>query len=249
MNHMRWFFAWLGPHTGDPVRCADVFTVINMLEDILKGRRDMSPLQRNSRFLASTRGKILTLLRRASQTVEELAQALELTDNAVRAHLLVLERDGLVQQSGRRRSSSKPASVYNLTPTAEELFSKAYGPILRQLLAELNERLTAEEVEALLRSTGRHLAATWPLPSGEVHTRLERAVDALNELGGLAELERRDGIYVIQGYSCPLATVVPGHPEVCRLAASLLTELVGMPVQERCDRGEKASCCFVVSTA
>jgi len=35
---MRWFFAWLRPHTGDPVRCADVFTVINMLEDILKGR-------------------------------------------------------------------------------------------------------------------------------------------------------------------------------------------------------------------
>jgi len=34
---MRWFFAWLGPHTGDPVRCADGFTVINMLEDILKG--------------------------------------------------------------------------------------------------------------------------------------------------------------------------------------------------------------------
>jgi predicted ArsR family transcriptional regulator len=209
----------------------------------------MSPLQRNSRFFASTRGKILTLLRRTSQTVEELAQELELTDNAVRAHLLVLERDGLVQQSGRRRSSSKPASVYNLTPTAEELFSKAYGPVLRQLLQELNERMTAEEVEALLRSTGRHLAATWPIPLGEVHTRLERAVDALNELGGLAELERRDGIYVIQGYSCPLATVVPGHPEVCRLAASLLTELVGMPVQEQCDRGEKVSCCFVVSTA
>jgi predicted ArsR family transcriptional regulator len=213
-----------------------------------KRRRDMSPLQRNSRFFASTRDKILTLLRRASRTVEELAQALELTDNAVRAHLTVLERDGLVQQSGRRRSSSKPATVYDLTPTAEELFSKAYGPVLRQLLEELNERLPTEEVEAVMRAAGRHLAATWPVPSGEVRTRLERAVDVLNELGGLAELERRDGTYAIRGYSCPLAAVVPGHPEVCHLAASLLTELVGMPVQEQCDRGEKASCCFVVPT-
>jgi predicted ArsR family transcriptional regulator len=136
-----------------------------------------------------------------------------------------------------------------LTPAAEELFSKAYGPVLRQLLEELNERMTAEEVEALMRSTGRRLAAMWPLPPGEVRTRPERAVDALNEMGGLAELERRDGIYVIQGYSCPLAAVVPGHPEVCRLAASLLTELVGMPVQEQCDRGEKASFCFIVPTA
>jgi predicted ArsR family transcriptional regulator len=209
----------------------------------------MSQPQRNLRFFAGTRGKIVTLLRRASRTVEELAQALDLTDNAVRAQIATLERDGLIQESGRRRSSSKPASIYNLTPAAEELFSKAYGPVLRQLLEELNERMTTEEVEALLRSTGRRLAETWPLPSGEVHTRLERAVDALNEMGGLAELERRDGIYVIQGYSCPLAAVVPGHPEVCRLAASLLTELVGLPVQEQCDRSEKASCCFVVHTA
>jgi predicted ArsR family transcriptional regulator len=209
----------------------------------------MSQPQRNLRFFAGTRGKIVTLLRRASRTVEELAQALDLTDNAVRAQIATLERDGLIQESGRRRSSSKPASIYNLTPAAEELFSKAYGPVLRQLLEELNERMTTEEVEALLRSTGRRLAETWPLPSGEVHSRLERAVDALNEMGGLAELERRDGIYVIQGYSCPLAAVVPGHPEVCRLAASLLTELVGLPVQEQCDRSEKASCCFVVHTA
>ncbi len=209
----------------------------------------MSLPQRNPRFFASTRGKIVMLLRRASRTVEELAQALDLTDNAIRAHLATLERDGLVQLHGSRRSSSKPASIYDLAPAAEELFPKAYGSVLRQLLEELNKRMTAEEVEALLRSTGRRLAATRSIPLGEVHTRLERAVDALNELGGLAELEQRDGTYVIQGYSCPLASVVPDHPEVCRLAESMLTELLGMPVQEQCNRGEKTGCCFVVPMA
>lgn len=208
----------------------------------------MSHLQRNPRFFTSTRGKIVTLLRRASRTVEELAQALDLTDNAVRAQLATLERDGLVQQHGRRRSSSKPASVYDLTPAAEELFSKAYSPVLRQLLEELNERMSAEEVEEILRSTGRRLVAQWPIPRGELHTRLEAAISVLDALGGLAELERRNGAYVIQGYSCPLAAVVPGHPEVCRLAESLLTELVGAPVQEQCDRNEKVSCRFIVPT-
>ncbi len=208
----------------------------------------MSFAQRNPRFFASTRGKIVTLLRRASRTVDELAQALGLTDNAVRAQLALLERDGLVQQHGNRRGSSKPAYVYGLTPAAEELYPKAYGPVLRQLLGALHERLTAEEVEALTQATGRRLAAMWPVPQGEVRTRLERAVEALNELGGLAELEQRNGTYVIRGYSCPLAAVVPGHPEICRLTASLLTELVGMPVQEQCDRGEKVGCRFVVPT-
>src|SRR5437879_4727460 len=160
--------------------------------------------QRNLRFFTSTRGKIVTLLRRASRTVDELAQALDLTDNAVRAQLAALERDGLVQQSGSRRSSSKPASVYTLTEASEELFAKAYGPVLRQLLEELTGRMPAEEVEALLRSTGRRLAAQWPRPRGELHARVEAAASVLNALGGLTELERRNGTYLIQGYSCPL---------------------------------------------
>src|SRR5437763_12185091 len=101
--------------------------------------------QTTPRLFASTRGKIVTLLRRASRTVEELVQALDLTENAVRAQLVALERDGLVQQSGKRRSNSKPASLYTLTEAAEGLFPKAYGPVLRQLLEELNERLTAED--------------------------------------------------------------------------------------------------------
>jgi putative transposase len=28
VNILKRFLAWLGPHTGDPVRCADVFTAI-----------------------------------------------------------------------------------------------------------------------------------------------------------------------------------------------------------------------------
>src|SRR5574340_12073 len=56
-----------------------------------------------ARFMTSTRGRLLSLLRRQAHTVEELAQRLGLSDNAVRAHLATLERDGLVEQRGVRR--------------------------------------------------------------------------------------------------------------------------------------------------
>jgi len=206
----------------------------------------MSLLHGNQRFLASTRGRIITLLRRASRTVEELAQALKLTDNAVRAHLATLERDGFVRQHGERRGSGKPAYVYELAPEAEQLFPKAYSQVLRQLLEVLNERLSSEEVEALMRKVGRRIAAKWSVSDSSLPARLELAVEVLNELGGLAELEQRDGVYSINGYSCPFAAVVPGHPEVCRLAQALLTELAGVPAQEHCDHSEPPRCHFVV---
>src|SRR5215472_196220 len=107
-------------------------------------RRYMQLTRGNQRFFASTRGKIVTLLRRGSRTVEELAEALNLTDNAVRAHLIALERDGLVQQRGQRRSSSKPASTYDLAQAAEDLFPKAYAQVLDQLLGVLGEQMTTE---------------------------------------------------------------------------------------------------------
>jgi predicted ArsR family transcriptional regulator len=51
----------------------------------------------------------------------------------------------------------------------------------------------------------------------------------LNELGGLAEIEEHDGRVVIRGYGCPLAAVTPDHPEVCRMAETLLTEVAAYP--------------------
>src|SRR5881398_826577 len=50
----------------------------------------------DKRFFESTRGRIVLLLRASEKTVNDLAAHLQLTDNAVRAHLLSLERDGLV---------------------------------------------------------------------------------------------------------------------------------------------------------
>jgi predicted ArsR family transcriptional regulator len=204
------------------------------------------------KFFESTRGRVVTLLRRAGFTVDELARELDLTNNGVRAHLAVLERDGIVRQRGSVRRSSgggKPAYVYELTQEGEDLFPKAYEPTLRRLLDVLSEQLGPEESEALLRSVGRRLAGEHSTRVDGARARLEAAVEVLNELGGLAELEERDGAVVIRGYSCPLAGVTPDHPEVCRMAETLIAELAGVPVHEHCDRGERPRCCFEIASA
>jgi predicted ArsR family transcriptional regulator len=93
---------------------------------------------------------------------------------------------------------------------------------------------------------GRRLAEEHSTRVDGAHARLKTAVEVLNELGGLAELEERDGALVIRGYSCPLAGVTPEHPEVCRMAEALVAEVAGVSVQEHCERGERPRCCFEV---
>lgn len=204
-----------------------------------------------ARFFAGTRGRLIALLRRQTRTVEELAEELDVTDNAVRAHLAALERDGLVRQMGVRRGGGigKPAYDYTLTSEAEHLFPKAHDRILREVLSTLATRMAPEEVDALAREVGRRLAAERPQPSGDLAARLAAGVALLGDLGGLAEVEVRDGTCAIQGYSCPLATIVPDHPEVCHLAETLLSDVVGVPVRTCCQREGVPRCRFEVAGA
>ena len=201
----------------------------------------------DKRFFESTRGQIVTILRGSPCTVEELAGKLELTDNAVRAHLLTLERDGLVRQSGLRRGPRKPHFTYVLTPEADALFPKAYDALLNQLIAVLKTRLDQAEIDDVLREVGRAMAAAAPAGNkANLEGRVQTALKVLEAIGGSAEVERQDDKIVIRGNSCPLAAAVGVHPEVCRLAETLVAEIVQAPVREDCDRSGRPKCRFEI---
>lgn len=211
----------------------------------------MSGTPWDQRFFATTRGRLLQHLRRRIATVDDLAQALDLTDNAIRAQIALLERDGLVCEAGQRRTSGsrKPSQEYRLTAEADRLFPKPYDHVLRQLLDILRERLGRGRVEEAAREVGRRIANEVGIaPAGDTRTRLARAVDALNDLGGLAEVvEASDGGLSIQGQSCPLAAVAVDHAEVCRLTESFISAVSGVSVCERCERGPAPRCHFAVA--
>lgn len=201
----------------------------------------------NRRFFETTRGRIVRLLRRAQRTVDELAGELGLTDNAVRAHLASLERDGMVRADGVRRSpgAGKPATVYEIDPEAETMLSRGYVPLLTSLLAELGTRVSSSELEELMRGVGRRLAAgRAPGSSGSFDARVDAAVALMAELGGEVTIERTDGTVTIRGCSCPLAAAVSERPEVCRALETLLGELTGGTVREHCDRTGRPQCRF-----
>jgi predicted ArsR family transcriptional regulator len=199
------------------------------------------------RFFDSTRGRLVTLLRGTTKTVNELAEELELTDNAVRAHLLSLERDGLIKQSGIQRGTRKPHFAYQLTEEAEQLFPKAYDALLNQLIAVLKGRLTPLALEEVLREVGRSLARGGAASqNGDMDSRISGALAALEAIGGSARVEKENEKLVICSESCPLATAVAEHPEVCRLAETLLSEIIGFEVREQCDRNGPPRCRFEV---
>lgn len=208
----------------------------------------MKATKLDERFFDSTRGRIVTMLRGTACTVEELAQSLELTNNAVRAHLATLERDGLVTQRGVRRGFRKPHYTYTLKPEAEELFPKAYDVLLNQLIHVLKERIPPESLEDALREVGNSLAAHQSFidKKESLESRAKRAVQVLAQLGGKAVVERKDNALFICSDACPLAAAVTEHPEVCLLAEALVAQIIGTKVKEHCNREGTPKCLFAI---
>jgi predicted ArsR family transcriptional regulator len=204
----------------------------------------------DERFGTSTRGRLILLLRRESRTVNELAEALALTDNAVRAHLTALERDGLVRQSGSRPGRRKPNVIYDLTAKAEHLFPKVYGLILSHLLDVLKERVSARKLDEMVCAVGHRLAPGYRpgVRAGRPQDRIDQAIAVLRELGGFCERITEDGKAVLRCFDCPVAVAVVGHPEVCRLVETVLADVLGVPVHQRCQTGPSPQCYFEIET-
>ncbi len=201
-----------------------------------------------ARLFKSTRGKILDLLRARECTVNDLAEELHLTDNAVRAHLASLERDRLVAQSGFKPGFRKPHTTYALGAEADQLFPKAYGRLVSLLMSIFSRQIEPKNLRAGMRAAGREVAQEHLrlLPGKTRQQRIDAALEILKELGGMASFHEEHGKHFIYGNGCPIAAATANHPEACLLAESLLTEIIGTPVKQHCIRGPTPSCRFEV---
>ena len=200
-----------------------------------------------ARLAGETRLRLLRRVRAAPLPIGELAEALGITDNAVRTHVAALERDGLVRQAGTRRSTGgKPARLYELTPEAEELFPKAYALVFSELLSALGEEQGEAAVVNLLRQVGRRLGARGRV-NGEAADRVAAAAALLESIGGSVEILPEPDGWLLKANGCPLSRLVAEDPDVCALAESLVQEATGLPVTECCDRAARPRCAFRIS--
>lgn len=182
--------------------------------------------------------------------MDDLAARLELTDNAVRFHLDALERQGTVRKEGRRRTGAvgQPAALYSLSTEAEEAFSRAYAPVLIATLAELKDQMSRSQLVAFLKRVGRRLSGEGEPPTGPLSGRVRSASRLLDSLGGVTTVEQTGDVYRIIGRACPLSSAVEADHCVCAAVTSLVAEVVGAEVTERCDRSGHPKCCFEITS-
>lgn len=202
-------------------------------------------------LLDTSRGRIVSLLQTGGATADDIASKLGLTRSAVRIQVAGMERDGVVRRVGKRPGTTRPSHVFELTREVEQVLSKAYIPVLTHLVDVFAKSLPAQQIETLLRRTGKELAhemSQGKALSGGFRARVAKASELMNEhLGALTRVEANGGIG-IRGAGCPLSALTGKHRGMCLVMESFVSEIVGAPVRECCDREDRPRCCFDIES-
>lgn len=208
----------------------------------------MSDLLRQQ-LLDTTRGRIVDLLQSGASTADDLANRLGVSKSAVRVQLTAMERDGVVVRTGKRPGTTRPSYIFELTSESRRFLSKAYLPMLTELVGELEASIPPGELQSILRRTGKRLAlglVAGRRMTGDLRARVTKASELMNtHFGAHTHVERNDH-YVIRGAACPLAALTSQHPAVCLAVRSWLAEVSGASVHECCERTSQPRCRFEI---
>jgi predicted ArsR family transcriptional regulator len=202
----------------------------------------------------TTRGKVLLLMCGGPLTVNDLSDALRVTDNAVRAQLTNLQSGGLVRQLGLRPGTRKPHVEYELTPKGRSLMPGAYEPVLRALIDALRENLSADQLRQLAGNVARRLIGeliqklqATPSTAAAGQSKLEHLQRLAAALPGVSvKAGGATDSLAVRACGCPLAAITADHPVVCEVIAEVLSDVLGADVRQRCDRTEWPQCCFEI---
>lgn len=198
-----------------------------------------------------TREKIvLTLKKKGDMSVEALSREVNITPMGVRQHLLVLERNGIVEYITRKHGIGRPDFIYRLTESADDIFPKSYQEFALNLLMNIEENDGRQKVDELFRRRyERVLTEKKRLLSGKdsLSDRIYTLARILQEDGCIVEVEEDSGHFTLKQFNCPISKIAFRFKEACKYDLHLFKKLIGEGVvRQQCLSDGAKACVYLI---
>ncbi len=173
---------------------------------------------------------------------DQIAERVGASRTGVLQQLRTLESAGLVTRSLSRHGVGRPRHVYDLTPSAQELFPANYGALTQSILAAIRsvggEQLIADVFAArrqLLKArVTRRLQERLP-DDATLWERVREVASFQDETGYLGRAVRdADGSIRLCEHNCAIFGVAGAYPIACESELSLFGEVLGASVTREC---------------
>ncbi len=175
----------------------------------------------------STKQDILQhLLKQDQKTALELAEALEISPQAIRRHLKDLETEGLIEHRSVQVGMGRPQYVYQLSRKGRDRFPNRYEEFAVSLLDTLTEAVGHDQVSSILRKQWERKALEYRtrIGPGSVQERVAKLVKLRQSEGYMAEwypVQPRDSDqeaspqFMLTEHNCAISNVAESFPGIC----------------------------------
>ena len=204
--------------------------------------------------MVSTRSQVLNnLLNQHRCTINELANALQISPISVRHHISKLEAEGLVASEEERHGVGRPRRVYFLTNAGMEKFPSRYLNLSIRILEKIKETLPPKTVKKLLKEMANEMVsnqtAQIDISRLEIGERVELIQQLLMAEGFTVEITSKEDGFEIKETSCPYKHVGADHPEICLVDETMITAVLETPIEKtHCVLNGDPYCCYLAPT-
>ena len=191
--------------------------------------------------VTNSRHKVLAYFTRTRiASVREISRALKMSAANVRHHLRVLVSDGRLELAPVREHEGRgrPEQMYSLPRSA-------LGDNLPALSDAL---LTGASAHIRVEALAKHLVGESDFARQPIVKRLNLVVEKLNQMNYHARWEAgAEGPRIIFNH-CPYAAIIEMHPELCKMDAAMLKDLMGQSAKQLSKIGQdkSLSCVFAM---
>lgn len=197
----------------------------------------------------SRQEQILTLLlaTKTGLSIDEIAEQQAISRNAVKQHIVVLEKDQLIKVAHLNSTKGRPSRSYVLTELGINHFSKQYSWFCNLLLTELKEEMGSDGFTSFMQRLGYKIAISLaPQFVGKnAEQKAETLVSIMDNLGYQVSVEQAGEYATIKAVNCVFHDLAQEHTELCEFDRTLIRTLLDNPVEQtECMAKQGCACRF-----
>jgi DeoR family transcriptional regulator, suf operon transcriptional repressor len=177
----------------------------------------------------------LLLENKAGLSIDELANILKISRNAVQQHLTVLEKDGYIKVGEFNKTAGRPVRSFVLTEIGINSFPKQYAWFSELILTDLKTDMGADGFLQYLHKLANQLSQNLltQFNGKQTDERVEVLLTIMNELGfNTKYITNTNGNeQVIEACNCIYHDLAQKHEEVCEFDRTLISSLLDKKIE------------------
>ncbi|MFO7990759.1 MAG: transcriptional regulator [Thermoplasmata archaeon] len=181
----------------------------------------------------NTRTRILKLLIGRGMTAIQLKDIIDINESAIRKHLEILERMGLVDHEFKKVKRGRPKKIFSITEEGRDIFPKRTDVLLFAFIKAVRENYGEDALDKILDDVFDEMKGQFEEVKGEkdLQESMKELTNILEDFGFFVEIKKENDHYTIIYKNCVFKDAAKElGSKFCRMHRKLIENALGRDV-------------------